>query len=93
MTIKAIIEEGMVRLLEPLPPAWVEGQELRVEAVGEAVSTEPADPWAREMASLASQLDRPEEWAELEAALEDADVQAKAWMRGLIKPRTDRLFI
>jgi hypothetical protein len=80
--IKAIIEEGVIRLLEPLPPTWVEGQELRVEAVGERVPTESADPWAQEMAALASRLDRPEEWADLEESLKDADAQAKAWMRG-----------
>jgi hypothetical protein len=79
MGIKAVIEHGIVRPLEPVPPDWVEGQELRIEAAED--EREAPDTWSQEMDALTANLYTPEEWTQIEDTLREADKQAKAYLR------------
>jgi len=81
MVIRAIVEHGQIRPLEPLPSERVEGRELRVLEAESHEALDGVDTWAREMDILAADPDDPEDWAHIEAALVDADTQAKAYVR------------
>ena len=81
MGIKAVVEQGIIRPLEPLPPDWVEGRELRVEPARDEEALEAPDTWAQEMDALTADLFNPDEEALIDEALRAADEQAKAWVR------------
>jgi hypothetical protein len=81
MGIRAVIEQGIIRPLEPLPPDWVDGQELRIEAAEDEDGGEALDTWSQEMDALTANLYPPEEGAQIEETLREADQQAKAWVR------------
>jgi hypothetical protein len=81
MVIRAVVERGQIRPLEPLPSEWVDGRELRVLEAESGHEPEELDAWCAEMNALAGELDDPEDWARIEAALADADTQAKAIVR------------
>jgi hypothetical protein len=81
MVIRAIVEHGQIRLLEPMPSEWVEGRELCIlEASSDEVPTEP-DTWSLEMDALTAEADDPEDRARIDAALAEADEHAKAHVR------------
>ena len=88
--LKAIVKEGAIVPLEPLPLAWRNGTALSVEA--DEVDADPlstadaerlareADEWYREMEEAAAQLD-PRDAAIIDAAIQDMDRIAKEQMR------------
>jgi hypothetical protein len=76
---KAVLKNGVICPLEPLPPEWVDGQELRVDAVVDD-EDQDLDTWYQELQALVAQND-PEDCARVEQALRDADEQAKALVR------------
>ena len=81
--IRAILRKGMIDPQEPVPPEWKEGQELRVEPLeltGGAPTTR-LDEWCQELELLTAELNAPKDWELLEAALVEADRQAKALVR------------
>jgi len=79
---RAVLKNGVICPLEPLPPEWTEGQELWVEAADESEdeSPEALDRWYQELEALVAQND-PEDLARIEAALKEADELAKAQVR------------
>ncbi len=77
---KAVLKNGMIYPLEPLPPEWTEGQELRVEAVADDDEDQDIDAWYQELQTLVAQND-PNDWACVEQAIKAADEQAKALVR------------
>lgn len=79
MSIRAVIEGGQVRPLEPLPAAWADGRELRIDAA----DPDPGDidAWARDLDDRAARLDDPREWERIEAALSAAETLAKDQVR------------
>lgn len=84
--IKAVFRDGVIYPLEPVPPEWPDGQELRVEEIrrpDERERTRQADlqAWYREMQEVTAELNDPEEWEQLEATLAEADEQAKEFVR------------
>ncbi len=81
MVIRAVVDHGQIRLLEPLPSEWVEGRELQILEAGSGESPEEVDKWRLEMNALTAEADDPEDWARIEAALSEADAQAKAYVR------------
>lgn len=78
---KAVLERGVIRPLEPLPPDWRDGQELRVEKV-EPVDT-PAQEIDRDFAELAALCAQgnAEDDANLAQALEQAQQLSKNQVR------------
>jgi hypothetical protein len=79
---RAVLKDGKIQPLDPLPPDWREGEELKVERLEERDPTpEELDAWAKEMDALCADSD-PEEDARLQAALDENRRMAKEWMRG-----------
>jgi hypothetical protein len=79
--LKAVVNGGEIRPLEPLPADWLEGQPLCVEKAGEAeMSVEDID---RDFAVLASLCDasEPADEEQLERAVQEAHQQAKEQVR------------
>jgi hypothetical protein len=81
MVIRAVVEQGQIRLLEPLPSEWVEGRELRVLEAESAEDTQENELWIQEMNALAREANDPEDWARMAEVLAEADTQAKAQVR------------
>ncbi len=79
--VKAVINRGEIRPLEPLPADWQEGQPLYVEKAEEGEpSVEEID---RDFAVLARlcETSEPAEEVQLERALQEAHRQAKEQVR------------
>ncbi|HVS34436.1 MAG TPA: hypothetical protein VMS17_02575 [Gemmataceae bacterium] len=77
--VRAVLMNGLIYPLEPLPPHWKDGRELVVEAA------EPDDPeaierWARELEAMCADKD-PEEWEKVQAAIDELRQEAKAQAR------------
>jgi hypothetical protein len=73
---RAIVKNGVIYPLEPLPPDWVDGSEVRVEVAKESEDrTEEIDRWYEELQALATQLD-PEDDEQFVDAI--ANVRRKA---------------
>jgi len=77
--IRAVIKNGVILPLEPLPAEWDEGHPVAVEALHETADT--LEQWSSDMIALTAELDDPAEWQKIESALAEADSQAKANVR------------
>ena len=77
--IRAVVKNGMIHALEPLPAAWNEGRAVVVEELDESADT--LEQWTSDMNALTADLDDSEEWQQIETALAEADRQAKAHVR------------
>lgn len=79
--VKAVVNHGAIRSLEPLPGDWREGQALSVEKleVGD-ISVEEIDRDFALLAKLCSASDVADE-ALMQHALDDANRQAKEHVR------------
>jgi hypothetical protein len=78
--IRAVIQDGQIRPLDPLPAEWLEGRRVIVE------DAEPAPPdeleeWYRELEDLGPARYEPGEWERVQATLAEADERAKAEVR------------
>jgi len=80
-TIRAVLRDGVIQPLDPLPPGWAEGQELWILAPEPSDDPEQIEAWSRETDALAKELSDPQEITEIEAALAEADRHAKAQVR------------
>jgi hypothetical protein len=81
MVIRAVVERGQIRLLEPMPSEWVEGRELCILEASSDEVTRESDTWSVEMDALTAEANDPDDWARIDAALAEADDQAKAFVR------------
>lgn len=81
--IRAIVRNGAIHPLDPLPPEWCDGREVVVQEVEAATAAPPeeTDNWYQEMETLTAGLNDPQEWEQIEATLTEADRQAKALVR------------
>jgi hypothetical protein len=79
--VKAVINRGEIRPLEPLPADWQEGQRLRVEKVDDGET--PVDQIDRDFNELARLCETSEHADEeqFERALQEAHRQAKEQVR------------
>jgi hypothetical protein len=78
---RAILKNGVIYPLEPLPPEWADGQELEVEPIQPAdESPEAIERWAREMEALCADSDSEDEERML-AAIAEERREAKAQAR------------
>ncbi|MHB1560340.1 MAG: hypothetical protein ACYC61_23055 [Isosphaeraceae bacterium] len=78
--IRAIIRNGQIHPIDPLPSEWREGRQVIVE---DAVSV-PADDleeWYRELQELGPARYEPGEWERVQATLAEADELARADVR------------
>lgn len=80
MAIRAVIDRGVIRPLEPVPPEWAEGAEVSVELAEDAPS-DALDHWLETTDALARECFDPEDWARVQATLAEADALAKEQMR------------
>ncbi len=79
--VRAVLKNGTIQPLDPLPPEWTEGRELWVEDAGAPDgSPEDLDKWCQELEALCAQND-PKDMERLHAALAEAHEQAKAMVR------------
>lgn len=78
---RAVLKNGVIYPLEPLPPEWADGQELEVApARPPEDGPEAIEQWAREMEVLCADSD-PEDEARMLAAIEEQRREAKAQAR------------
>jgi hypothetical protein len=77
---RAVLKNGVIFPLEPLPPQWADGRELRVDAAIEDEDVGGFDAWVGELQTLIAQND-PSDLARVEQVIKDADEQAKASVR------------
>jgi hypothetical protein len=67
---RAVLRNGVIYPLEPLPPDWTDGRQLRVEDAQEPdESPETVDQWCREMDALEAPLTDPKEVEQFQAFL------------------------
>ncbi len=79
--IRAVLRNGLIYPLAPLPSHWKDGQELRVkEARARTESPGEIDRRFRALEAAAQRID-PKDCEIVEAALREADRQAKEWTR------------
>jgi hypothetical protein len=79
--IRAVVDNGSLRPLDPLPPEWQDGREL---TVSESLEREPEsfEQWQRELEALIAEIpDDPEDRQRMQQVLEDADRVAKEFVR------------
>ena len=77
--IRAVYRRGTIEPVDAVPPTWTEGLELVVESAVSS-ATEALQRWHDELEAHAADV-RPEDIEELNAALKQADQEAKAWTR------------
>ncbi len=77
LMIRAVVQNGLIRPLDPLPAAWVEGYPVIVEDTN-AAPVADLDEWYREPQALVPADHEPGEWERVQAILIEADEQAKA---------------
>jgi hypothetical protein len=78
--IRAIVQNGEIRPLEPLPAEWSNGRHVIVEDA-DVASVEELEAWYRELQSLGPAEYEPGEWQHMQEVLNEADEQAKALVR------------
>jgi hypothetical protein len=78
--IRAVVQNGLIRLLEPLPAEWNDGRLVIVED-GDSTTVEDLEGWYRELQRLDPAEYEPDEWQQVQAVLNEADEQAKALVR------------
>jgi hypothetical protein len=78
----AVLQNGEIRPLEPLPADWKEGKRLRIESIDddESATPEQIDRDFALLNSLCADSD-PDEEEQLQQALHEAHEQAKAQVR------------
>jgi hypothetical protein len=72
---RAVLKNGLIYPMEPLPADWAEGQELWVEAASKD-QLEHIDQWYRELEEAVAEID-PEDERRLHEAIQEVRHQAK----------------
>jgi len=78
--VRALLKNGRIEPVEPLPSDWAEGQELLVDARSPSDDPADIDRWARELEEGAGGVSA-EDAGELERALEEIERQSKEAVR------------
>lgn len=80
--IRAVLKDGVVQPLEPIPAEWSDGRKLWVQ---DSVLTTGAEPtleeWDQSLQAIGSARYEPGERERIQAVLAEADVQAKEFVR------------
>jgi predicted DNA-binding antitoxin AbrB/MazE fold protein len=78
--IRAVVQDGLLRPLDPLPLDWAEGHIVVVEDAESAISDD-LDEWYEELNRLGPAQYAPGEREQIRAILAEADAQAKEFVR------------
>jgi hypothetical protein len=78
--IRAVVQNGVIRPLDPIPSNWVEGHEVIVEDAN-SVPAEDLDAWYSELQKLGPAQYSPGEWRRVQSVMIEADELAKAEVR------------
>lgn len=73
---KAVLKNGVILPLEPLPPEWADGQELSVESAPIDDEDQDFERWMSELNALIAEND-PADLDRVEKSIKAADDQAK----------------
>lgn len=81
--IHGVIHDGAIVPLDPLPPEWVEGREVVIEAASEASPDDPVriEAWFAEMQAIGPLQSEPGEREAIEKFMAEADREAKDQVR------------
>lgn len=79
--IRAVVRDGMIQPLGPLPTTWGDGQELQDTEGEPSDDPEVINRWARELSAISDRSYDPSDWSRLEATLAEEDRLAKDRMR------------
>lgn len=80
MTIRAILRDGHIQPLEPIPTAWTDGQELVIEEPDSSESAVDIEKWAKEL-EMSTATIPDEEHDRLDRALEEIERESKDSVR------------
>lgn len=80
MIIKAVLRNGHIQPLEPLPADWTEGQKLVVEEPELAGAEAQIDQWATDLETATAQVP-PEEHDRFRQALTEIERESKDSVR------------
>jgi hypothetical protein len=78
--IRAVVKNGTIQPLEPIPPEWSEGREVVVQETATLDTRESIDRWYQELEALCAAAD-PEDDQRLRVALAESHEHAKARVR------------
>ncbi len=79
--LRAVLKNGVIVPIDPLPQEWADGRELWVEEHPQAKnSNQPLDEWIREVEESAAQVDQ-RDWEEMQAVLDAMQKEAKEQVR------------
>ena len=78
--IRAVVQDGLIHPLDPLPVDWAEGRMVIVEDA-ESTTSDDLDTWYQELQRLGPAQYDPGERDEIRAILAAADSQAKELVR------------
>ena len=74
--IRAVVKNGTIQPLEPMPPDWSDGREVVVEEAEPPCRTDEIDRWCEDLEASAAAID-PVDDERLQAAVDDVRRQAK----------------
>jgi hypothetical protein len=80
--LRAVLKKGRIHLVEPLPPEWREGTEVRIEKSSTAINGnagESTDQWMDEVEALAAKTPAGED-DKLVAAVRQVRQEAPRWL-------------
>ena len=80
MTIGAILRDGVIRPVEPLPPGWLDGQEMVVEEPQADRAAAEIAQWAQELDAATAQIPAQEHERFLRA-LDEIERESKEAVR------------
>jgi len=78
--IRAVVQNGLIRPLDPMPVDWIEGRVVLVEDA-ESDPTDDLATWYEELQLLGPAQYDPGEREQIRATLAEADAQAKELVR------------
>ncbi len=78
---RAVVKNGVIVPIDPLPEEWADGRELWVDEVIHAKnSNQPLDEWIREVEESAAEIDQTD-WEEMQSILDAMHKEAKEQVR------------
>jgi hypothetical protein len=80
MTIKAVLRDGIIQPIEPLPADWGDGQQLIVEEPKPIRDNSEISQWAQEMDAATAQIPA-EEHERFLKALDEIERESKEGVR------------